>query len=188
MTGAAPSVSASCSHRSLCAFSAARRSPNAAHSRLAVGAPPLGAAAMVGEGVGGVEPRVVGEGVVALLCARDAPGGVEDGRARWRERQEAHAERVGRAKYRRRVVLDGALLEVAPHVCSLVIVFVYSSMENVKGRRREHYMVHRDYNITCTGLFLLTHTCRVLRSFSRTLLPWRSSPPQQYSSTAVRLA
>ena len=34
-------------------------------------------------------------------------------------------ERVGRAKYRRRVVLDGALLEVAPHVCSLVIVFVY---------------------------------------------------------------
>ena len=29
---------------------------------------------MVGEEVG-VEPRVVGEGVVALLCARDARGG-----------------------------------------------------------------------------------------------------------------
>jgi hypothetical protein len=80
-------------------------------------------------------------------------------------------ERVGRAKYRRRVVLDGALLVVAPHVC-IVIVFVYGECG-----REKRVGVHLDYNTTCTGLFLSTHTCRVLRSFSRTPLPWHSSYP-----------
>ena len=62
------------------------------------------------------------------------PGGVEEGRARWRERQEAHVERVGRAKYRRRVVLDGALLVVRHTLC---IVSYRFCLWNVKGRRED---------------------------------------------------
>ena len=68
----------------------------------------------------------------------------------------------------------------ARHVC-IVIVFVYGECE-----REKRVGVHLDYNTTCTGLFLSAHTCRVLRSFSRTPLPWHSSYPtvvQQYSST-----